>query len=177
MSHTYAGVGSRTTPQPILGLIIRVATLLMAQGWKLRTGGAQGADRAFSDGTTANMREVYIPWDKFGGFHQGNEGVYCGISQAALDMAAMLHPAWDRCKSAAKKLHARNCYQILGQHLNDPVSFVICWTPDGAQTAAECGPQTGGTATAIRLADKFGIPVFNLARHDSYTRVISGLEL
>jgi hypothetical protein len=45
--------------------------------------------------------------------------------------------------------------QILGENLDTPVKFVICWTRN-AQTI-------GGTATAIRLAKQRGIKVYNLA--------------
>jgi hypothetical protein len=66
---------------------------------------------------------------------------------------------------------ARNSHQILGVGLNDPVAFVICWTPDGAEHERECGPKTGGTGQAIRLASRRGIPVVNLARAGALERI------
>ena len=55
-------------------------------------------------------------------------------------------------------MHSRNCHQILGYDLQSPVDAVICWTPDGAVV--------GGTATALKLSMKAGIPVFNLGVPD-----------
>jgi hypothetical protein len=84
-------------------------------------------------------------------------------------MAAEHHPAWDRLGRGPRALHARNCHQILGRDLNDPASFVVCWTPDGATT--QPGPATGGTGQALRIAASHSIQVFNLARTEDLARV------
>lgn len=73
-------------------------------------------------------------------------------------IASEVHPAWDRCNEWARGMHSRNCHQILGYDLQSPVDAVICWTPDGKIQ--------GGTATAIRVALKYNIPVFNLGTKD-----------
>ena len=73
-------------------------------------------------------------------------------------IASEVHPAWDRCNEWARGMHSRNCHQILGYDLKSPVDAVICWTPDGKIQ--------GGTATAIRIAMKYDIPVFNLGTKD-----------
>ena len=69
-------------------------------------------------------------------------------------IASEVHPAWDRCNEWARGMHSRNCHQILGYDLKSPVDAVICWTPDGKAS--------GGTATAINLAEEQRIPGFNL---------------
>ena len=69
-------------------------------------------------------------------------------------IASEVHPAWERCNEWARGMHSRNCHQILGYYLKSPVDAVICWTPKGNIQ--------GGTATAIRIAIKYNIPVFNL---------------
>lgn len=73
-------------------------------------------------------------------------------------IASEVHPAWDKCNEWARGMHSRNCHQILGYDLKSPVDAVVCWTPNGAVV--------GGTATAIRIAMKYNIPVFNLGRSD-----------
>ena len=73
-------------------------------------------------------------------------------------IASEVHPAWDRCNEWARGMHSRNCHQILGYDLQSPVDAVICWTP--------YGKIQGGTATAIRIALKYNIPVFNLGTKD-----------
>ena len=73
-------------------------------------------------------------------------------------IASEVHPAWDRCNEWARGMHSRNCHQILGYDLQSPVDAVICWTPNGNVV--------GGTSTAIRIALKYNIPVFNLGTSD-----------
>ena len=73
-------------------------------------------------------------------------------------IASEVHPAWDRCNEWARGMHSRNCHQILGYDLQSPVDAVICWTPDGKMV--------GGTATALKLSMKAGIPIFNLGVSD-----------
>lgn len=65
---------------------------------------------------------------------------------------------WNNCNEWSRGMHSRNCHQILGWDLESPVDAVICWTPEGKVV--------GGTATALKLAMKAGIPIFNLGRHD-----------
>ena len=165
----YAGIGSRRTPEPVLQLLTALASQLARRGHVLRSGHAPGADQAFEHGAGARA-EVYLPWPSF------ESSVRCAAgyvqpepSPEAVQMAAAHHPAWERLGRGARALHARNCHQVLGRDLQDPVSFVVCWTPDGATTNP--GPSTGGTGQALRLAAAHGIPVFNLARPEHLERV------
>ena len=162
---TYAGIGSRETPADIKWLMTQVAKGLSAN-YTLRSGGADGADAAFEIG--ANRAEIYLPWK---GFNHHPSSLY-NITPAAFELAKQVHPAWNRLTPGAMKLHARNCYQILGAELDNPVRFVICWTPDGACQPRELSRATGGTATAIRLACLRHISIFNLQRDDHRNSLI-----
>jgi len=162
-SFTYAGIGSRSTPDNILNLMSRVAVRLEELGYTLLSGGAEGADKAFA--SDVSKKEVYIPWE---GFNNINNGIVKN-SLEANSIASKYHPVWDRLSQGAKKLMARNMHQILGEDLKTPVDFVLCWTPDGAETSTSS--RTGGTGQAIRLAIDKGIPVFNMANKDSLTRL------
>ena len=71
-----------------------------------------------------------------------------------MEIVAPLHPAWDRCSPTVRKLHARNAAVVLGNTLDRPVDAAVCWTMHGRVT--------GGTGTAIRIAEAHGIPVLNL---------------
>ena len=72
---------------------------------------------------------------------------------ACIEIAAPLHPAWERCSPAVRKLHARNA-AVLGLTLDRPVDAVVAFTAEGRVE--------GGTGMAIRIAEARGIPVFNL---------------
>lgn len=170
---TYAGIGSRQTPAAIQAQMRRVAMRLCSLGLVLRSGGAQGADAAFESGVPASdAKQIFLPW---GGFN-GNASPRHGVCEPALNLAASLHPAWHRLTPAAQKLMARNCYQILGKTLDDPVAFVLCWTPDGCESEDTRSQSTGGTGRAIALATRHGIPVFNLANPDALSRLRRRLE-
>lgn len=163
MARIYTGIGSRHTPAVILAEMRQLARELCADGWMLRSGRADGADWAFEEAALAarGATEIYLPWPGFGG-RPG--GIVFGNNAAAMEMAASVHPAWDRLSQGARKLHARNCAQILGRDLASPSAFVLAWTPDGCIDEASRTRNTGGTATAIVLASRHGIPVFNLQR-------------
>jgi len=150
----YAGIGSRQTPQEVLSEMHRIGAFLAKRNFILRSGGADGADSAFEQGCcSANGKmEIFLPWR---GFNGNKSPLYASVEPKAMMLASSVHPVWSVLSHAAKQLHARNCYQILGQSLDDPVDIVICWTPAGAVV--------GGTATAIVLAERYKIPVYNLA--------------
>lgn len=153
-SKVYTGIGSRITPADVTAKMRKIAEFLRDNHWKLRSGGADGADAAFEKGAEPHM-EIYLPWKRFNGrpmeapyYHKFEK-----FSQAMM-IAADIHEAWHLCDQAARKLHARNVIQILGPNLDEPSKFVICWTPDGRIK--------GGTRTALILADRNNIPIFNL---------------
>lgn len=143
----WTGVGSRSTPPEILTFMWVIAQYLQREGFTLRSGGAKGADSAFESGAGPN-KEIFYAKD---------------ACQAAMAIAAQFHPAWGACSDYPKKLHGRNAFQVLGRHLSSPSEFLICWTPDGCKSHATRTRATGGTGTAISIADAYGVPVYNLA--------------
>lgn len=153
---TYAGVGSRSTPRNVRRDMAKIARQLASMGWHLHTGGAEGADAAFADAVKPEKRTIFLPWPKFGG-HSGPDTrmISRNLVSTAMQQAEQHHPAWNRCSQGAKKLHARNVAIMKGQALDRPVKAVVCWTPNSAIT--------GGTDLALRIAEREGIPVFNLA--------------
>lgn len=160
---TYAGIGSRSTPPHILDLMSAIAYTLARDGWKLRSGAADGADSAFESGALDGLGavEIWLPWSRFNGHPSP-----LIPSPAAFEMAARFHPAWAACSRGARALHARNCHQVLGPDLTSPVSFVLCWTPSGSGS--------GGTGQALRIARAHSIPIFDLAtcsESDFYARM------
>jgi len=148
--NAYAGIGARKTPQHILEEMSGVAFGLAVLGWTLRSGGAIGADTAFEHGCddASGKKEIFYAKD---------------ATKEALEIASKIHPKWYSLTPYAKKLQARNCFQILGKELNSPASFVLCWTPDGANgTTIPTSGESGGTGQAIRLASYHFIPVINM---------------
>jgi hypothetical protein len=155
MAPTYTGVGSRSTPPDVLHLMERIADQLCVQGYTLRSGAADGADQAFGRGAQSRAH-IYLPWPGFGVVEPGALAISMGnhIEPDLERIIASVHPAWERLTIGPRKLHARNVRQLLGITLKRPSDFVICWTEDGRTI--------GGTATAIKLAERYDVPVYNL---------------
>lgn len=158
----YSGIGSRETPLYIINKMTELAIKLESEGYTLRSGGADGADKAFELG--AVNKEIYLPWK---GFNHSDSELY-HVSTEATEIAKRIHPAWNSCSPGAKKLHSRNIYQVLGYDLKTPSEFVICWTTGGKIV--------GGTATAINLALSLNIPVYNLAIQKDYDKFFNNIS-
>jgi hypothetical protein len=158
MGEFYTGIGSRETPPIILLLMKRIAQYHYGKMIGLRSGHAPGADQAFEHGAHENC-QIFLPWPTFEAQTDILGIAFDEPTEAAMLMAKKFHPAWDRMGQGGQKLHGRNCHQVLGPYLDSPSKYVICWTPGGATK--------GGTATAIKVAQYYHIPVFNLANTET----------
>jgi len=169
----YAGIGSRETPTEVQETMNSIARAFCGLRYKLRSGGADGADKAFEGGIFHERdKEIWLPWK---GFNESESRYFIPNELSPQNpkhsqwfvigsVARKYHPAWDRLSQGGKRMMTRNVCQVLGYDLKSPVEFVVCWTKDG-------GP-TGGTGQAIRIAEDRGIPVFNLFYEDH----LSGLR-
>lgn len=156
----YAGIGSRQTPPEVLALMTKIAARLEQRGLVLRSGGAEGADTAFSNGTIG-YKAIYLPWEGFNGHkHGAGGGVVCGSQANLQEIAQKHHPRWHSLNHAVRKLHTRNVAQILGSVNPGECNslFVVCWTPEGKGG--------GGTGQALRVAKTYGVQVYDLGKPD-----------
>ena len=155
----WTGIGSRETPQEIGELMSKISVKLEELGYILRSGGAPGADTYFAE--KIKNKEIFIPWKSFG------EGIVPKETEFAHNLLREIHPAYDRLTQGALKLHLRNVNQVLGADLKTPSKFLICW----AKTDNKGNPM-GGTRTAWKIAEKYGIPCFNLAKEEDKNRIL-----
>lgn len=156
----YAGIGSRLTPVAILDLIEAIAEALAVRGMTLRSGAAPGADAAFEYGCdrASGKKEIFLPWKNF----NRSFSPFFPPPKEAEELASYFHPNWQACFRSARLLHARNCQQVLGKNLDSPIDFLIFYARERK------GFVEGGTATAVFIARRMGIPTFNL--FDNSTR-------
>jgi hypothetical protein len=156
MNKIYAGVGSRSTPEPVLRVMQNLAKGLAVRGFVLRSGAAQGADQAFERGCdlVQGKKEIFLPWDGFEKHRVGGSNHL--FMPGAEVVAAQYHPNYHTLTQGAQKLMARNSHQILGLSLGDPVAFVLFWAEERQ------GQVMGGTGQAVRIARAHNIPCFNL---------------
>lgn len=166
----YAGIGSRSTPADVCGLMTRLARLLRDTGFNLRSGRAAGADQAFEEGA-GNKAVIYLPWESFrkkpyrGDLgYKGAGGLEVVISEEQADRNwAVLkeHGIVDgdarKTDGPVVRLHGRNVWQVTGHKPETLFSeFVLFWAPE------KDGVVEGGTRTAVYLARRLGIKTYNL---------------
>lgn len=167
----YAGIGSRkaTSTKMVEPMMRECVEHLNAYGAICRSGGAEGPDEWCE--TSSTDVERYLPFAKFR-IDEIKQTPYIrtiktwelpkAIQEKAMQMAIEVAPHLKFARYGARIMHGRNPFQIFGEHLNDPVDFVLCWTKHGKIE--------GGTATAINIALKNNIPVFNLGSGDGLIR-------
>lgn len=138
---TYAGIGNRLISFDTFCALRTMAQQLAKLGWALRTGGADGSDKAFEQGAAIAGGDyvVYRPKD---------------ATEEARLVAARFHPYWFALKPYTQNLMARNAQIILGLDLQQPVDTVFVYTVN---------EEEGGSAFAMRVARAYKIPVLNLA--------------
>jgi hypothetical protein len=145
MKDTYTGVGSRKTPPAVLEQMTKIAMFLAELGYTLRSGGAEGADKAFERG--ARVKQIFTPKGDIPGW-------------AFVEIRKHIPPGrdFDRFRPYVQRLLARNMMQVLGWKGDEPSDFLVCWTM--------AGKDDGGTGYAVRCAHAHGVPVYNLRNVD-----------
>jgi hypothetical protein len=168
MNKIYTGIGSREVPENVFEAMSTEAYHLAGKGYTLRSGGAKGSDSAFQWGhecyysdinAVITNQEIYIPWVNFKMeeyLSTSSNIIPQHLNTACMEIAASVHPHWDKCSAGAKKLHARNVCQILGDGLFIPSDFVLFYAKEVN------GIVQGGTATAVNIARKFNVPTINM---------------
>jgi hypothetical protein len=151
---TYAGIGSRQTPEKVLTVMEKLGVAFANKGFVLRSGGVDGADKSFEIGCDKvnGQKEIYLPWKNFN--NSESELFFENLPKEAVDLAFKYHPNLHNCTYGVIKMMTRNICQILGKDCNTPSNFVVCYTADGEAA--------GGTGQALRAATDHNIPIFNL---------------
>lgn len=166
----YAGIGSRKTPGEMLEAMEKIGRALAYKGCILRSGGAKGADSAFERGCdiAKGRKKIFLPWKGFEGSSSKLVLTEFTNYKEAEALARRYHPNYEALSQGAKKLMARNGYQVLGVDLQTPADFIVCYT--------ENGEIKGGTGQALRMAADYGIPVFNLGNYKSKEEVFDAFN-
>jgi len=138
----FAGIGNRHIDQHTRYAIRTCGRIINDRGYVLVSGGARGCDEEFETYFPEHRRIILKAKD---------------ATPLAIKMAEDFHPAWHYCKPYDKALLGRNAMIIMGEDLNSPVEFVLCYCAD---------EERGGTALSIKIARYYKIPVFNLANDE-----------
>lgn len=172
---TYAGIGSRETPQDVLSKMHQISKRLDSLGYKLHTGftffdnntksDEEGADKAFSDGT--NNKVLFGP-DRIRIYNNTKSFLVKKYEESVSEMTDSvvneIHPKPKALTSGARKLMARNANQLFGEKLDSTVDFVLFYDKSGWDGVGK-RPERGGTLQAVDMAHRKGIPVINMANN------------
>lgn len=165
----YSGIGGRDTPASVQAVMTNIAEQMAYEGYTLRSGGANGADEAFRQGcdNAFGRGSIFLPWKGYNGHYDRqilDITYHSKLTEEAFDLASQHHPAWSKCSHTVKKFHARNAQIILGENIDAPSEFVVCYTRNGKDA--------GGTGLGIRIAQSFDIPVYNLYYESHYKELL-----
>ena len=163
----YSGVGSRETPIEICNLMTKIASKLEQEGYILRSGGAIGADSAFEKGIKNPKNKCIYTIENFD-FSPENYEMCKSEILSILDS----NLNFDNYGKNAQILILRDVNQVLGSIKTELVKskFLICWTKH-LNYYAKPPNACGGTRFAVRIALKYGIPVFNLLKKEDRERI------
>ena len=156
----FAGIGSRTLPEQASARIEKIANFLAQKGVKLSSGGSMGADAIWAKPFRPEGRRIFLPWNGFNHWVLGPHVHVLTEEQYTLckNVCKLVVPGLLKKPAASQKLLVRNVAIILGANTDEPVDFVMSWTPNGTDS--------GGTGMAMAVARGYGIPVYNLGNMD-----------
>lgn len=172
-------IGSRETPDEVYKLTVSFVNILVELGYAIYSGGCPlGMDHAALKGayrhktSDKSRNRIYISWQGMAGlYHDPANGIYNAQLfdnyEQAGEMALATRGSFERLGKHGICHVTRNMYQPLGDDLNTPTDFVLCWAPPSGKK----GYVKGGTATAVKVAIQRNIPVFNLYYSDVCSRV------
>lgn len=179
---SFALIGSRDSSDEDNEFLYNTGLALLRLGLAGYSGGAKkGPDHSFTralttfieEGGNARDSRIYLPALA----HpqpKGNPIDWCiktPLSNYAhhshtFNMCVLVHPVMHYLPQYVQQLHCRNVFQILGDDLESRVAFVLTSARmDGK------GDVVGGTATAIKIAMAFGVPIFNIRKPEDVLRL------
>lgn len=168
-SKTFTLIGARAAPDNVLEMARDLGYHLGRAGHRMRSGAADGMDRAFEDGFLAANGDVelHLP---FKGYN-GSKSQLHKVPAQARELAQQRYIGWEDASEKLRLILASCCAQTLGADLDSPSDALICWTKDGCESWQGHSRATGGTSVALLLAVDKGIPVFNLKNQASRARL------
>ena len=170
----YVGIGDAKTPPEVLQKMSSLAATLASKGWTVRhTGNNEGPDIAFEQ--AGGPAEAYIAWKGFNN-RQSEFIPPKAVHPEVITIMKQYMPTFDNVKPGVHKIIARGVYAVIGKDLRSPARFLVCWSPDGAESAAEKTSKTGFMGMPIALASNLRIPVFNLQKPDAMERLMQFVE-
>lgn len=167
----YAVVGNKEFPTDLIPKLTSIVKKLDSLGYTARTGSMKGLDVLVEEMTT-NV-ELQLPWKNF----NDKESKNTFSSPEILAIAKSLQPGFDDLALPIKGFLAKNVRVLLGSKGISRAVFLLCHSEDGVDTARQVTSRTASAGHAIKVADKFNIPVFNLKNANVEEQLMSYLNV
>lgn len=161
----YTIVANNDVPPEIASKFEEIAKRLEQREYTVRIGGMEGIDDRIEK--AVKKFELHLPWREF----NGKQSKFYYNGERAFAVAKMFHPTFDSMKKGIQAFLAKNARLILGDKMNSPTLFLLCWTEDGAESIRERTAKTGFSGHPIAIASALGVPIFNLAKSDAEQRL------
>jgi hypothetical protein len=161
----YTGIGLDLPNDELLPRITNAANMARNEGFILRTNLSDGAWAPFWFGSG---------YGKFMDRIRIKEATVLSLNIAKSYIAQINRNKWDYFDQHQKNLHALSIMLLFGPQCNHPSKFLLCWTPNGAESAAHCTGSNGVTSYVgfmIQVARVNKIPVINLQRKEWETKL------
>ena len=165
-----AMTGNPDAPPEIIERMIQIAKRLEAMEFTVRIGGMQGIEDAIEK--AIEKKEVHLPFKDF----DQKQSKFTYVSERATAVAKMFFPNWDAMKKGVQLFLAKNARVLMGQRVDSPALFFVCWTQDGVESFKDTTNRTGFTGHSIAIASALGIPIFNLGNPTAEQRLNMYLE-
>lgn len=182
-THNYlpvAVVGNNNAPPQVIDALKQLLDRLNQQGFTIRSRGVTTFDEVVED-HPLQYREIHLPWREFES--KSRQGVkkmspFTWHHDRIEAIAARIQPDYANLKNGVKKIVAAQLRAVLGKDGASLALALITYSEDGAQHDSEVnGRSTGDSALGILAANRFYIPVFNLARPDTLQRIAEHFKL
>ena len=165
-----AMTGNQDTPPQIMEKMVEIAKTLEANGYTVRVGGLDGIEDTIEKALT--KPEVHLPFKDF----NQKQSKFTYVSDRAMAVAKLFFPNWDAMKKGVQYFLAKNARILMGQRVDSPALFLVCWTDDGVESIKDRTNRTGFTGHPIAIASALGIPIFNLGNTLAEQRLMMYLE-
>lgn len=160
MEMIYAGTGSVRTPHWARDLFC-IAGERLTESFTLRSGRQDGSDISFERGCEKGhgKSEIWLPWSHF---NYSKSDKVADIDKYRY-ICASAYSDWDNLSTGMKKEYARCIPMILGEDLDEPIDFMVCYIPpDEDDTVARF---------AYSLATTNNIPIVNVGLYYEHESV------
>lgn len=167
-------IGSRKPPERIARVAVQIGRALSERGIIGYSGGAPGMDSQFMFDYSPDRRVIILPEDGFNNLYANGKDVIDFTqldTYKAADIARTVAGHFDSQGDYTQRRYSRNTYQVLREDLNSPTDFVLFWAEEVNLSVK------GGTAIAVRVARKYGVPVFNLWKESVLNEVCETLGI